>query len=82
MLGHVHRIRQDGLVGVVGVLLVLRREGRVPAQHLVDEHAQGPQVHTLAVPLVHDDLRREVVRRAAERVGDAVGKLFAKAKVH
>ena len=35
--------------------------------------AQGPPVHRLRVPLVQQDLRRDVLRRATERVGARSG---------
>mmetsp|Transcript_36225 Transcript_36225/g.111497 ORF Transcript_36225/g.111497 Transcript_36225/m.111497 type:complete len:369 (-) Transcript_36225:59-1165(-) len=56
---------QDLLVDAHGVLVA---EGRLAADHLVDEDAQGPPVHGLAVALVQQHLGRDVLRRAAERV--------------
>ncbi len=43
-------------------VLVVKR--RVTGQHFVDEHAQGPPVDRLAVPLARHDFRRQVVRGA------------------
>lgn len=53
------------LVGVVGGLRDIER--RAAGQHLVGEHAQRPPVHGEAVLLAAEDLRRDVVGRAAER---------------
>eukprot|EP00968_Pinguiococcus_pyrenoidosus_P005861 scaffold385_cov305-Pinguiococcus_pyrenoidosus.AAC.8 len=46
-------------------------EGRVTGQHLEEEAAHGPEVHGVVVALVEDELRRDVLRRAAhgERPG-------------
>mmetsp|Transcript_54283 Transcript_54283/g.168043 ORF Transcript_54283/g.168043 Transcript_54283/m.168043 type:complete len:252 (-) Transcript_54283:59-814(-) len=56
---------QDLLVDAEGVLVV---ERRVPREHLEEQDAQRPPVHGAAVALALDDLGREVLRRAAERV--------------
>lgn len=37
--------------------------------HFVDENAQSPPIHALSMPLIEQDLRREVLRSAAERIG-------------
>jgi len=37
--------------------------------HLVDEDTEGPPIDGLAVALVEQDLRRDVLGRSAERVG-------------
>eukprot|EP00968_Pinguiococcus_pyrenoidosus_P002264 scaffold122_cov236-Pinguiococcus_pyrenoidosus.AAC.15 len=59
-----HSVVQDLLVDGEGVLVEIRRVAR---QHLEDENAQGPPVHAEAVALTLNDLRRQVLRRAAER---------------
>jgi hypothetical protein len=51
------------LSGVVGL------EGGAGEVELVDQTAQGPIVYSLVVPLRHHDLRGEVLRCAAQRVG-------------
>mmetsp|Transcript_20310 Transcript_20310/g.64899 ORF Transcript_20310/g.64899 Transcript_20310/m.64899 type:complete len:256 (+) Transcript_20310:89-856(+) len=50
------------------VVVLLVRERREPAQHLVDQNAQRPPVHRLVVARAVQDLGRQVVGRAAERV--------------
>jgi len=54
----------DLAVDVHGVLVL---EGREARQHLVDQDAQGPPVDGFSVALVQQDLRRDVLRRAANR---------------
>jgi len=49
-----------GLVGVEGV---------DPVNHFLDQDAQRPPVHRFPVALVHDDLRRDLLGRAAEGLG-------------
>mmetsp|Transcript_14195 Transcript_14195/g.36791 ORF Transcript_14195/g.36791 Transcript_14195/m.36791 type:complete len:261 (-) Transcript_14195:1694-2476(-) len=66
---------------VVDIHRVLRLERRVPRDELKDEHAKGPPVGGTIVPLVLDDLGREVVGRAAEGVRLRLHNL-GKAKVH
>ena len=46
---------------------VLRVERRVSDEHLVDEDTARPPVDRLAVSLVEDDLRREVLGSTAQR---------------
>ena len=38
----------------------------VPGEHLVEEDAEGPPIDSLAVAFALDDLRREVLRCAAQ----------------
>ena len=47
--------------------LVAADERRVADEHLVDENAEAPPVHALAVPRPTHHLRREVLGRAAQR---------------
>ena len=51
------------------LLLVFPVERRLAHQHLVQQHAVRPPVNTRPVRLVVNDLRRDVVRRPAERLG-------------
>lgn len=44
-------------------------EGRVPDEQLVEEAAQGPEVDALVVAAGEHQLRRQVLRSAAEREG-------------
>mmetsp|Transcript_19263 Transcript_19263/g.53551 ORF Transcript_19263/g.53551 Transcript_19263/m.53551 type:complete len:221 (-) Transcript_19263:67-729(-) len=46
----------------------LVKEWILPRHHLVYQHAQGPMVRPRGVAAIHHDLRRQVVRGAAERV--------------
>mmetsp|Transcript_31684 Transcript_31684/g.69278 ORF Transcript_31684/g.69278 Transcript_31684/m.69278 type:complete len:328 (-) Transcript_31684:764-1747(-) len=64
---------EDLLVDAERVLVVKRRVAR---EHLVDKDAQRPPVDCLAMPLGEDDLRRQVLGRAAQCPGavlDALG---------
>mmetsp|Transcript_70 Transcript_70/g.283 ORF Transcript_70/g.283 Transcript_70/m.283 type:complete len:342 (+) Transcript_70:594-1619(+) len=54
---------EDLLVDTERILVVKRR---VPSQHLVDEDAHSPPVHSLAVAFAENDLGREVLWCAAE----------------
>ena len=65
------------------IVLVVRLERRLTGHHLVHEHAERPPVDGGAVRQLLQDLRGDVVGRAAERVGrHAVGDaLLAHAKV-
>jgi hypothetical protein len=55
---------EDQLVDAEWILVV---KGRVPGEHLVDEHSDGPPVNGFPVALALDDLGGEVLGRAAER---------------
>lgn len=48
------------------LLLILAVEGRLAAQHLIDDASEGPPVRSLAVALVEEDLRRQVLGRSAD----------------
>ena len=58
-------VYQDFLHGVERVLAV---KGRATGDHLVDEHAEGPEVSQPVVTAPLDHLRGEVVRHAADGV--------------
>lgn len=77
-IGHV--VVRDGSEQLLLVLAVKRR---LADEHLVQEDAVRPPVDRLAVRLIEDDLRGDVVRGAAERLGRLVqvDVLLAHAKV-
>mmetsp|Transcript_53854 Transcript_53854/g.166729 ORF Transcript_53854/g.166729 Transcript_53854/m.166729 type:complete len:242 (-) Transcript_53854:970-1695(-) len=72
VLREVDLASKDLLVDAHGVLVA---EGRLAADHLVDEDAQGPPVHRVRVTRRGQQLRRKVVWRAAGREGLADDKL-------
>ena len=51
----------------VGVLERLRFEGRLPHEQCVEDAADRPDVHLVAVTLLAKHLRRDVVGGAAKR---------------
>ena len=58
---------------LVHLLRVLGVEGAPAAAHLKQEHAERPEVHELAVPvLVEENFGRKILRRAAECVRQLV----------
>ena len=63
-----HAALDDLLVDLQGILVP---EGRLADEEFVDQDAEGPPVDGRAVARVADDLRREVLGRAAEGVGFA-----------
>lgn len=54
----------------VRVVRVLGAKRRVPDQTFKHDRAQRPPVALLAVPLLEEDLGRDVIRRADRRVGE------------
>mmetsp|Transcript_8306 Transcript_8306/g.33615 ORF Transcript_8306/g.33615 Transcript_8306/m.33615 type:complete len:447 (+) Transcript_8306:240-1580(+) len=52
----------------VGAHRVIVKERRIPREHFINEHAERPPVDRLAVALVENDLRGQVVGRATKRV--------------
>mmetsp|Transcript_23181 Transcript_23181/g.54206 ORF Transcript_23181/g.54206 Transcript_23181/m.54206 type:complete len:204 (-) Transcript_23181:881-1492(-) len=64
--GRVARVRLENLK--IHFFLVLGVEGREANKHLVDENAQAPPVHCLAVSLLRQHLRGHVLRRPTEGV--------------
>ena len=69
---------EDVLVDAHGILIV---EGVDACVHFVDEHAEGPPVDGLAVALIEDDFGGDVLGRAADGEGPALGEELGKAEV-
>ena len=49
---------------LIRIVRVLRAERRIPDEALEHDRAERPPVALVAVPLLHEDFRRNVVRRA------------------
>eukprot|EP00968_Pinguiococcus_pyrenoidosus_P022248 scaffold3100_cov248-Pinguiococcus_pyrenoidosus.AAC.3 len=79
-LGELHGALEDVLVGLQVVLGVERRHANAK---LVAQHTQRPVVHRPVVAVVADELRRQVVRRAAQGEGLGAGRQdLRQAEVH
>mmetsp|Transcript_8919 Transcript_8919/g.26422 ORF Transcript_8919/g.26422 Transcript_8919/m.26422 type:complete len:373 (+) Transcript_8919:906-2024(+) len=89
--GLVREPRREGVLRLRHLLHELLRgsarhadEGRVAGEHLVEQHAQAPEVHGEAVALVQEDLGGHVVQRPTRGGPDGaplLGQVGAPAKV-
>ena len=70
ILGEVDLSCQDLLVNPHGVFIT---EGRLPADHLIDQNAQSPPVNRFAVAFVQQDLGCYVLWGATKGVGSGAG---------
>uniref|UniRef100_A0A182Q467 Uncharacterized protein n=1 Tax=Anopheles farauti TaxID=69004 RepID=A0A182Q467_9DIPT len=72
-------VRREAHLAADDLLVDLDRlvgeERRVAGRHLVHEHTERPPVDRLVVALAQDDLRREILGRAAQRPGSALDAL-------
>jgi len=64
-------------VNLVRILIV---EGRIPSKHFEYEHSESPPVNSQVVPDTHDNLRGQVLWRAAQSESSVLD-LLSKAKV-
>ena len=75
------KLQVYGLDPLVGLVVVVRLEGREAAAKLETEDPETPNVNTLVVRLLHHHLRREVVQCAAKGLPAIVRRVDAPTEI-
>lgn len=57
---------------LVNLYRLIGKERRITGRHFVDEHSERPPVHRFIVALAQNDLRRQILGRAAQRPGPSL----------